>query len=68
MGVSIYEVLTMKNTIEESIVKTKSNNLSIVPAYLNLAGAEMELLELERKYKDTDQKFNRVKRFKRNVG
>ena len=64
MGVSIYEVLTMKNTIEESIVKTKSNNLSIVPAYLNLAGAEMELLELERKYKDTDQKFNRVKRLK----
>lgn len=62
--VSIYEVLTMKASIEQAIVKTKTRNLHIIPAYLNLAGADMELLELERKYKDTDQKFNRVKRLK----
>ena len=62
--VSIYEVLTMKASIEQAIVKTKTHNLHIIPAYLNLAGADMELLELERKYKDTEQRFNRVKRLK----
>lgn len=62
--VSIYEVLTMKAEIEKAIVKTKSKNMSIIPAYLNLAGVDMELMELERKYKDTEQRFNRVKRLK----
>lgn len=64
IDVSIYEVLTMKASVEQAIVKTKTRNLHIIPAYLNLAGADMELLELERKYKDTQQKFNRVKRLK----
>ena len=64
IGSSIYEVLVMKNSIEESIVKTRSVNLSIIPAYLNLAGVEMELIELERKYKDSNMKFNRVMRLK----
>ena len=62
IDVSIYEVLTMKAEIERAIVKTKSKNMSIIPAYLNLAGVDMELMELERKYKDTEQRFNRVKR------
>ena len=61
---SIYEVMTMKTSITDAIIKTKSNNLSIIPAYLNLAGVEMELIELERKYKDTDKKFNRVTRLR----
>jgi len=61
---SIYEVLTMKMPIENAIIKTKSTNLNVIPAYLNLAGVEMELIELERKYKDTSQKFNRVMRLK----
>lgn len=61
---SIYEVLTMKTPIEKAIVKTKSANLSIIPAYLNLAGAEMELLEIERKYRENNVKFNRVMRLK----
>ena len=61
---SIYEVLTKKNTVENSIVKTKSKNLSIIPAYLNLAGVDMELIELERKAKDSGERFNRVTRLK----
>lgn len=61
---SVYEVLTKKATIENSIIKTKSKNLYILPAYLNLAGVDMELIELERKSKETGQKFNRVTRLK----
>ena len=61
---SIYEVLTKKNSIENSIIKTKSKNLAIIPAYLNLAGVDMELIELERKAKDSGEKFNRVTRLK----
>ena len=64
---SIYEVLTKKSTIENAIIKTKSKNLSIVPAYLNLAGVDMELIELERKAKDAGQKFNRVTRLKEEI-
>ena len=64
IGSSIYEVLIMKSPIEAAIVKTKSVNLSIIPAYLNLAGVEMELLELERRYKENNVKFNRVMRLK----
>lgn len=61
---SIYEVLTMRASIENAIVKTKSLNLSVVPAYLNLAGAEMELIELEKKYRESNQRFNRVMRLR----
>ncbi len=61
---SIYEVLTFRSKIEDAIVKTKSVNLDAIPAYLNLAGVEMELLELERKYRETDRKINRVLRLK----
>ena len=64
IGNSIYEVLTMRASIEEAIVKTKSVNLSVVPAYLNLAGVELELIELEKRYKDNNVKFNRVMRLK----
>ncbi len=59
---SIYEVLTMRSSIEKAIIRTKSTNLSVIPAYLNLAGVDMELIELERKYRDSDLKFNRVMR------
>ena len=64
IGSSIYEVLTMKAPIEQAIVKTKSVNLSVIPAYLNLAGVEMELIELERKYRESNTKFNRVMRLR----
>ena len=62
IGSSIYEVLTMRAPIQESIVKTRSVNLSVIPAYLNLAGVEMELIELEKRYKESNITFNRVRR------
>jgi len=61
---SIYEVLVMKVPVEKAIIKTKSKNLSLLPAYLNLAGVDMELMDLEKKYKAEGQKFNRVLRLK----
>ena len=61
---SIYEVMTMKMPVNDAIIKTKSTNLSIIPAYLNLAGVDMELIELEKKYRAEGQKFNRVLRLK----
>lgn len=61
---SIYEVLTLRSSIEDAIIKTKSIGLDVIPAYLNLAGVEMELIELEKKYRETNQKINRVMRLK----
>ena len=42
---SIYDVLTSNCTIEEAIIKTKYKNLSVIPATINLAGLDIELLE-----------------------
>ena len=42
---SVYEVLVKKETILNSIIKTKSKNVHLLPAYLNLAGVDMELIE-----------------------
>ena len=61
---SIYEVLTLRSSIDDAIIKTKSIGLDVIPAYLNLAGVEMELIELEKKYRETNQKINRVMRLK----
>ena len=55
---SVYEVLVMKSPIEKSIIKTKSKNLSLLPAYLNLAGVDMELIEIEKKSRAEGKKFN----------
>lgn len=64
---SVYEVITTKCSITDAIVKTHSKNVSLLPAYLNLAGVDMELIELEKKYKNHPElgiKFNRVNRLK----
>ena len=60
--------ISMKKSISDSIIKTKSKNLSLLPAYLNLAGVDMELIELERRAKETGAKFNRVTRLKDELG
>lgn len=64
---SVYEVITTRCSITDAIVKTHSKNVSLLPAYLNLAGVDMELIELEKKYKNLPElgvKFNRVNRLK----
>ena len=45
---SVYDVVTGKCPIEEAIVKTKYKNLYVLPATINLAGVDIELLEKSR--------------------
>ncbi|MEG1494809.1 MAG: AAA family ATPase [Bacilli bacterium] len=42
---SVYDVITGKCPIQEAIKKTKYKNLFLLPATINLAGVDMELLE-----------------------
>lgn len=49
---TIYDVIEEKITCEEAIVKTSYDNLYIVPSNVNLAGAEIELVNVpEREYR-----------------
>src|SRR3977135_1956734 len=41
---SIYECLIGEAEIEDTILKTKTPHLSLVPAHLDLVGAEIELI------------------------
>ncbi|WP_179396184.1 ParA family protein [Lacticaseibacillus absianus] len=43
VGKDIYDVLVNEDPIQEAIIKTKHERLSIVPATIQLAGAEIEL-------------------------
>ena len=54
----IYDVLTDVCPIEEAIIKTKFENLSIIPATINLAGIDFEFSE--RIYKEADFRSNEV--------
>jgi len=45
---SIYDLIIDEATISEVIVKTKYKNLSMIPATIQLAGADIELLEKNR--------------------
>ena len=45
---SIYDVLIEESSISEAMIKTKYKNLYVVPATINLAGLNAELLEKSR--------------------
>ena len=42
---SIYDLLLARCTPEEAVIRTNFKNLSIIPATINLAGADIELIE-----------------------
>lgn len=44
---TIYDVIIGRADISEAVIKTKFKNLSVIPANIDLAGAELELYELE---------------------
>ncbi|MEA5010842.1 MAG: AAA family ATPase [Angelakisella sp.] len=45
--ISCYDVLILGKTVEEATFKTPFKNVSIVPSHISLAGAEIELVEME---------------------
>ena len=53
---SVYDVLVGSCNIKEAIIKTKFTRLSILPATMNLAGINMELIQME--YRDPTFKKN----------
>ncbi len=52
---TIYDVIIGKCAIEEAIIKTKFKNLSVISSNIDLAGAELELHEL-----DEDTNFTQI--------
>ncbi|MEG2457277.1 MAG: AAA family ATPase [Bacilli bacterium] len=42
---SIYEVITGNCDVKDAVIKTKFKNLSIIPAMINLAGVDIELVQ-----------------------
>ena len=44
---SIYDVIIGNCKVQDSIIKTRFKNLSVIPATIDLAGAELELHDLE---------------------
>lgn len=48
---TIYDVIVDDNTIDEVILKTKLENLDIIPSDVDLAGAEIELVQMNNREK-----------------
>ncbi len=46
---SIYQVMSGQKTIDEAIYKTKVENMSIVPANIDLSGVEVELVYMQQR-------------------
>ena len=53
---TIYDVIIGKCSADEAIIKTKFKNLSVIPANIDLAGAELELYDLDEK----DENFAKI--------
>ena len=58
---SLYELLKDETTLKEVIIKTKFKNLYLMPATVNLAGIQYELIEMARR----DPSFSRMGQLKK---
>lgn len=58
---SIYELLKDDATLKEVIIKTKFKNLYLIPATINLAGIDFELMEMSK----TDHSFMKGSQLKK---
>ncbi len=63
LDLSIYELLVDKANIRDVIVKTKFKNLYTIPASINLAGVDVELMEMSRE----DSSFIAQKQLKKHL-
>ena len=60
---SIYDLLVDRATLDDVIVKTQFKNLHMIPASINLAGADIELMEKSR----LDPNFNKSSQLKKHL-
>ncbi len=58
---TIYEVLIEEFSVGECILTTKEKNVSILPSNVNLAGLEVDLLELEDKHEKLKKTLNSIR-------
>lgn len=58
---SIYNVLVEDTTIEETILETAVKKLYVCPANINLAGAEVELVSMEKRENRLKDKMKNIK-------
>ena len=58
---TIYDVIIGNAPIEETIIKTKFKNLSIIPSNIDLAGAEVELVQMNNREKIVRNILKKVK-------
>lgn len=60
---STYDLITDRATLEQSIIATKFKNLYVIPATINLAGADIELMEMGKNQPD----FNKANQLKKHL-
>ena len=58
--VSSYDVLTGDATVEEAVVSTRLPRLDIVPATVDLSGAEVELVDVDQRMHRLDRALNAI--------
>ncbi len=58
---SIYNVFVGENNVEDVVKRTKYNNLDIIPSDVNLAGAEIDLVQMENREKCLKKALDRIK-------
>lgn len=58
---SIYQVMAEEKTVQEAIYETKVKNLSIIPANIDLAGVEVELVYMKSREYVIKNIFDQVK-------
>ena len=58
---TIYDVIVDDNVVEEVIVKSKVNNLEVIPSSVDLAGAEIELVQMNNREKVLKKILNSVR-------
>ena len=63
LACSVYDLLVGKAELKDVIVKTKFKNLYVIPATINLAGADIELIDMSR----VDMSFSKNGQLKKHL-